>query len=572
MESLKKLTLLILIIYQPFFGQEDSYVPKFKPLRRFEKTAPQELLKSLDSIFNSRQKINLHEANLNDYLYDVFEEEPFGALLEQTDCEWLDTQRTSFVPKYWYYVRNKYYDKTNPNWVIDTIDGTVFHKFADGVEEYFDNVKDLVYFDYNGSLDYNVQGNREIVFDGFILERGSVSSFPPAVIENSLINAFISPSLIRNSIVLDGSYWHRKFYDEPYRGRVEMFPSFPYSDYCSIQSCYLQKFEVDGQKLETFSVWNTKVDTLVFKQDSINVIDLNFSDFQERKEVNDSIWHGFWAGFDTLKIKPKWGWVSVEDTYSKEFRLGSPVRKLTIQGGNFLSNINIDEMVDSLSISNVGFEKLIIKQSQLNNRKKSKIFLHNIDFKNIETRWLGYELYNPNGFLNDEEMNSIYLDLLSNFRERGYDESFEELDKQYKSWKYSSKGLEIIDWIDRNWWDYGYNKLIILRNTAYLFFFFTILNSFILRFLSKRVYIDKKINKAVKSNRNKKSIIRWIFNIPASLFYTSKIFFGLGFKYDNLVYEDKLNNLKIGYLIYFFLIFVSGLVCLGYIINVIVTI
>ena len=58
-------------------------------------------------------------------------------------------------------------------------------------------------------------------------------------------------------------------------------------------------------------------------------------------------------------------------------------------------------------------------------------------------------------------------------------ESYRDVDKQYKQLKYKHAGNNIGNWLDANWWDYGYNKGLIVRNAFILFFFFFFINLFI---------------------------------------------------------------------------------------------
>jgi hypothetical protein len=54
-------------------------------------------------------------------------------------------------------------------------------------------------------------------------------------------------------------------------------------------------------------------------------------------------------------------------------------------------------------------------------------------------------------------------------------------------------------------------------------------------------------------------------------FYTSYIFFGIKIDIDKLKYAENLNIRKIHNLIYFFIIYLSGIICLAYIAGYIVS-
>ena len=145
------------------------------------------------------------------------------------------------------------------------------------------------------------------------------------------------------------------------------------------------------------------------------------------------------------------------------------------------------------------------------------------------------------------------------------------------------------NWFDKNWWSYGYDKELILRNTFYIFLGFFFFNLFFLNPLCNKIYT----NTVVKQNLNNpydNKLMNFIIRILLSFYYTSLIFFIIGFKVDNVVFfkyiREKDNNpnsfdnpiLKIlksimlgVFLIEVTLMYLSGLVCLGYLANFVIT-
>lgn len=129
-----------------------------------------------------------------------------------------------------------------------------------------------------------------------------------------------------------------------------------------------------------------------------------------------------------------------------------------------------------------------------------------------------------------------------------------------------------MNWLDKNWWNYGFNKLLIVRNTLILFFGFCIINCFFIQRLSSNLYINDNIQKHIWSNKKYNFVIRYVRNFPSTIFYTSQIFFGIRFQYEKLEYENRLWGWGILGLIYFFIMYIIGLFCVANLVNYIVTI
>jgi len=146
---------------------------------------------------------------------------------------------------------------------------------------------------------------------------------------------------------------------------------------------------------------------------------------------------------------------------------------------------------------------------------------------------------------------------------------------EYKNYQYLSKNKKFINWINRWWWSYGYEKEKIIWNSILIFLILSFINCPFLFFLSKNLYSIDNIAEAVSQNQQNKFIKRFILNIPYSLMYNGIIFFGVHFSIKNLCLKsEKIKNQFIHHLLilYFFIIYIGGLICIGYIANVIITI
>lgn len=161
---------------------------------------------------------------------------------------------------------------------------------------------------------------------------------------------------------------------------------------------------------------------------------------------------------------------------------------------------------------------------------------------------------------------SVYEQLLARTNELGFKESYKKLDIEYKQLLYSmekSRVSALINWVDKYWWNYGYNKELIFINTAIIFIFFIIVNSFFLNSLNKKVYSIENIPVVDKNKIGSR--------VYYSLFYTGFIFFSLKFSISNL-HLSKATVLKNLGFIWFFFIYIAGIICLAYMANYIITV
>lgn len=205
-----------------------------------------------------------------------------------------------------------------------------------------------------------------------------------------------------------------------------------------------------------------------------------------------------------------------------------------------------------------------------------KIYLINSNIDKIKFRYSRFELDFHN-VIDPDVITSVYDKLLAKQQKEGFISSYEKLDKEYKEFKYKQGigynktwGL-ILNWLDKYWWGYGYDKELIIRNTFFLFLLFTILNWIGYSHMLQKVYENPKLMELRNNLRYKNKLIIYLKIFPQSAFYTGLIFFGIKFNINNLKYKENLSNWGIFNLVYFFLIYLSGLVCLGYLVNFILS-
>jgi hypothetical protein len=174
------------------------------------------------------------------------------------------------------------------------------------------------------------------------------------------------------------------------------------------------------------------------------------------------------------------------------------------------------------------------------------------------------------------EKERIYTELLNMQRSNYFLDGYEKLDKEYKAFKYLNKKTVVSrleNWIDKHWWDYGYDKFKVLANSVKLFFVFFVINLLLYKELTK-VYHPEKFKSFVErsdnSNLNLQYPIanylkKYIGQAPVVFLYTAFLFWGVKFDLDELELKKPFYmTLIIGQ-------YIVGLICLAYIANYIIS-
>lgn len=170
----------------------------------------------------------------------------------------------------------------------------------------------------------------------------------------------------------------------------------------------------------------------------------------------------------------------------------------------------------------------------------------------------------------------VYTELLNMQRSSYFLDGYEKLDKEYKAFKYDSRGsfiAKLQNRIDKYWWDYGYNKFMVILNSIYLFLLFFVINLLAYKGLSK-VYHPIKFKefdeRLEMSNVEIKhpvstSVKKYLIRIPVIFLYTAFVFWGLKLDLKELEIKKPLYmTILIGQ-------YMVGLVCLAYIANYIIS-
>ena len=151
-----------------------------------------------------------------------------------------------------------------------------------------------------------------------------------------------------------------------------------------------------------------------------------------------------------------------------------------------------------------------------------------------------------------DDVGFIYEELLKNFKEHGQLESYKLLDIEYQTYKDESY-KKILSKISKTWWNFGYDKGLIFKNSLLLFIVFSILTFIFYNGLNNKVYALKNIPDTIPF----RNLIKRLWY---SVIYTACIFFQLTLKLDKL----KFNKIAI---IYIIVVYTTGIICLAYMAN-----
>lgn len=170
---------------------------------------------------------------------------------------------------------------------------------------------------------------------------------------------------------------------------------------------------------------------------------------------------------------------------------------------------------------------------------------------------------------------SLYKSLLEEQLKLGYIYGYQKLDKEFKHFEYTKDNTllgEFKDWMDKTWWEYGYNKFKVITNSLYIFLFIVLINLvFYSHFLA--IYFPDKfkkieerlVDKFSNSNSMINRLLFHIYRIPSVIVYSAYLFWGVRLE----IKEIEINKPLIFVLL--ILEYIVGVICLAYIANYIIS-
>jgi len=224
-----------------------------------------------------------------------------------------------------------------------------------------------------------------------------------------------------------------------------------------------------------------------------------------------------------------------------------------------LSFFNIQSVKNDIDLTTANFsDTLNHKTSSI---RKCNIYLFKSDISKLHIDYTHFKLLftDPNQIskhynLSSDEKESIYESLLKNFKDRGQSESAKLLDIEYQAFRWDNK-TKFINWFgffDKWWWNYGYDKeWVFLWALGFIILF----SCFTYLFYNKLIQVYSFENVDLSTNKGVGQKM-W-----ASFFYTCTIFFPLSLKLKNI------QKIRSGWLVYIVIVFIAGLLCVGYMAN-----
>lgn len=173
-------------------------------------------------------------------------------------------------------------------------------------------------------------------------------------------------------------------------------------------------------------------------------------------------------------------------------------------------------------------------------------------------------------YLSLDIKNSIYKQLLDNQMKNGYKNVYKSFDLKYKSFineNYNNFSERLFYFINRVWWNFGYNKQRVFLWAILFILIFSIPIRIWFKLFADKVYKFDKIFLRFNSNRKiNNSIQRAISDYWVALIYTIFVFFNLKLDFERLSFENFLASTFILF------IYTLGLICTAFIVNLIITI
>ncbi len=226
---------------------------------------------------------------------------------------------------------------------------------------------------------------------------------------------------------------------------------------------------------------------------------------------------------------------------------------------NFL-HLDLDSLKGEIDFSSAKRDSTAIAEN-----KPCLINLMGTDVSKIKLPYINFKLWFPDSKITFAQKSNLYEQLLKKVKADGFTQSFEKLDAEYQEFRYLENGQPMLNWLLKNWWGYSYKKELVFRNTGLLFGIFFLINFLLFPVLISKMYGLKHPKEVENPDFLRQKSSHFFKRIPIVFYYTGLIFFGLK------VEIERLNYTNIWALSYFFLVYTSGVICLGFIANIIIS-
>jgi hypothetical protein len=231
------------------------------------------------------------------------------------------------------------------------------------------------------------------------------------------------------------------------------------------------------------------------------------------------------------------------------FEKGKSIKTIRFNSCTFSKDCRLFD----LSADTVEFDNCLNIEKQLymsgdSSLKQITLKLYNTEVTNINFNYYGkFKLFEGAG---PENVKSNYENLLTKFEQEHKKVSYQNADIAYSRYKHG-KFISFFNWI---WWDFGYNRWQIIWWTIGFLLFFTVFNYFRWKKVYKAYPLEKE-----DDHRS----IRVPFNV---FVYTALVFFSLRINFERLSFKSSF------WLFCILFQYVTGLICLFFIVNAILKI
>lgn len=149
-----------------------------------------------------------------------------------------------------------------------------------------------------------------------------------------------------------------------------------------------------------------------------------------------------------------------------------------------------------------------------------RINLLNSDISKFLLTYDDFRLYFPQNTAFSDKV-KVYEDLLENFKTRELEDSYKKLDIEFNQFKYREKRENAANFVQKIWWNYGYDKNMIFVWILRILLFFTIINTFFIRRLLTAISeLPFLTRKTVEKHHLHHPIIAYFLNFPGTFLYT----------------------------------------------------
>jgi hypothetical protein len=187
--------------------------------------------------------------------------------------------------------------------------------------------------------------------------------------------------------------------------------------------------------------------------------------------------------------------------------------------------------------------------------RKTALNITGTDIEKISLDYSYFKLYFPKT-ASANDISALYKQLLDKYSHDGELMNYQAVDIDFHEYQGG-----IFNKVSHYWWNYGYNKQRIFVWTFLFMLAFATINYFNLSKAIDSYKIDniqKWINDSGRRSKYHKAK-----KLLASILYTSGIFFGIKLNFEKLQFS------RVGYAVFILIQFLVGLVCTGFIVNLI---